>query len=260
MKRAWKVLATISIFLMILVPASIHTVNAAKDKQRPLNVTEYMKSLKGKVISEGKKLDNGNCWVNYVVVGWGNLDYPSGRINVTVTDDCKVIITDVALDKAAYKGKPQKGGESENKRLDPHKVEEQFSIQSAIEREGWAENRYEEQFHIDVTKTSVDMDYWDDGSKVYNGHDAWVRTWWRSGTGWYKISDGGSYYPYGPDEVWVYGYGEFSNSLDPDYFWHKLHTEFDGYPGGLYSYACWFEGNQPPGWHTHCNGGIRSPT
>ncbi|MFH1774216.1 MAG: hypothetical protein ABH874_04565 [Methanobacteriota archaeon] len=253
-------IAIVAVFLLVLGASFMPDVTA-KDKQRPSDVEKYMKSLKGKVISEGKKLANGNCWVNYSITGWGNPNYPYGRINITVTDDCKVIVSDVALEKTEYKRKPDKDGESEDKRLDPQpRVQEQFSIQSAVEREGWAENRYEEQFHIDVTKTSVDMDYWDDGSKVYNGHDAWVRTWWRSGTGWYKISSGGSYYPYGPNEVWVYGYGEFSNSLNPSYFWHKLHAEFDGYPGGLYSYACWFEGNQPPLWHTHCSGGIRSPT
>lgn len=233
----------------------------AKEKQAPSDIEKYMKSLKGKVIAEGKKLDDGNCWVNYSIIGWGNSSFSYGRINITTMDDCKVIVSDVAIEKAEHKRKPAKDRDYEDKRLDTQStLGKLISLQSAVavEREGWAENVYQEQFHIDVTEISVDMDYWDDGNQVYNGHDAWIRPWWRSATGWYRISSGGTYYPYGPSEVWIKGYGEFQNSVFG--LWHKLHAEFDGYPGGPYSYACSFEGTQPPLWHTHCSGGIRSPT
>jgi hypothetical protein len=147
--------------------------SATSDKQHPPD----MKSLKGKVIAEGKKLDNGNCLVNYSITGWGNSDYVYERINITTTNDCKVVVSDVVLEKTEYKRNPPAGGASEDKRLDtPLSSGELISLQSAVEREGWAEKVYQEQFHIDVAKTSVDMDYWDDGSQVYNGHDAWVRT------------------------------------------------------------------------------------
>lgn len=76
-----------------------------------------------------------------------------------------------------------------------------------------------------LPKLQLTLDYWDDGSRVYNGHDAWIR-----------IGSGGTYYPDGPSQVWIKGYGEFSNHLNPSYFWHKLHARFNGYPGRQYAY------------------------
>ncbi len=145
--RTMLVVPLVMLFLVGLAAADVHekidikfAQNASgTDKRGPSDVAEYMDSLKGKVIAEGKKLENGNCWTNYSITGWGDSNYLYGRINITVADDCKVIVSDVALEKTEYYGKPSIDGESENKRLDSQ--QEPFSIQSAVEREGWAENR-----------------------------------------------------------------------------------------------------------------------
>ncbi len=215
-------------------------------------------------------MDDGNCLVNYTVTGWGDSNNNHGSLNITVTDDCKVVVSDVLLKYDANPKLPdidptgtyERHNGAKDKKISSLLSSLRMLLSGAVEREGWAYQEYEEQFHIDVTKAWVEMDYWDNNSKVYNGHDQWLNLWWRSGTGWYKIAHGLWYSLGGPSVVWIMGYGEYDNDSWPIPYelWHKLWVEFDGYPGGSYSWSCWFQGEKPPLWHTHCSGGIRSPT
>jgi len=213
--------------------------NNEKGKDKVLaNVNEYMASMKGKIIAEGIKLPNGDCKVNYNVIGWGNSNNNFGKFNISLTEDCKVVIDDAVLEYSSNPEIPSidptgsyerynKGTNKNSGAISSVLSSGDVSLLSGVEREGWAYQEYEEQFHVDVTKAWVEMDYWDDGNSVYNGHDQWLNLWWRTGTGWYKIDHGLWYSLSGPSSVWIEGYGEYDNN----YFdlWHRLWVEFEGY-------------------------------
>lgn len=187
-----------------------------------------IKAIKGRVIA-GTKGPQGECSLSHVKA--------LGRISFTVNNEtCQLTIDDVQDSSTATE------------------TAQTLSLLGTY-RTGWAQTKYQEQVHIDVAKTYVEMSYYDDYSEVYWGYNPSAGCWWQSWTGWYNLSCGPWYWHSdGPNEVYIESTGEFDNDVGP-YIW--LWTKFRGFPSGGYWPQCdWYVVTNPPFWHGHCDGGV----
>lgn len=76
------------------------------------------------------------------------------------------------------------------------------------------------------------MKYWDDGSKVYNGHDSNCFCWYLPPY-YIGVDCEASWFPYGPSLVWVRTHGDYRPLLAHA---HDATAIFFGYPNGEWSY------------------------
>ncbi len=119
----------------------------------------------------------------------------------------------------------------------------------------WAKHTILEQFGVTATEVEARINYYQDPSppKVYDGYNPWAQCYHSAFPGWRINSCTSVYYPYGPDEVWIYTQGEFQNTLN---IWYIIKAEYETVPT-LDRFTCTIvSGALPILWSSSCSGSI----
>ena len=152
---------------------------------------------------------------------------------------------------------PAEGGQSESPTpsgTTPGQSSDDANAASSVEtKTGWVKYFIGEQFDLPATQVYAEMGYEDYGDTVGGGHDPHARCWTSSFPVWTIEDCFSSYYPHGPDYVWIEVTGEFSHSLSIEY---TQYAQWYGTSNG-YSYQCsLIEGSLPPFWEEFCYGDV----
>ena len=123
---------------------------------------------------------------------------------------------------------------------------------SGEERAGWVSYTILEQFDVPATYVYAHLYYWEEDDSVSDGHSPYAYCWNSWFPGWTIEDCTSTYYPHGPDYVWIEVEGEFHNDLNIDY---TQYAQWYGTAYG-YSYRCDLtEGALPILWEEVCRGG-----
>ena len=128
---------------------------------------------------------------------------------------------------------------------------------SREERAGWVGYTILEQFDVPATYVYAHLYYWEEDDSVSGGHSPYAYCWNSWFPGWTIEDCSSTYYPHGPDYVWIEVEGEFQNDLNIEY---TMYAQWYGTAYG-YSYTCDLtEGALPIFWEEVCRGGkIQQP-
>ena len=74
-----------------------------------------------------------------------------------------------------------------------------------------------EQFDVPATYVYAHLYYWEEDDSVSGGHSSYAYCWNSWFPGWTIEDWSSTYYPHGPDYVWIEVEGEFQNDLNIEY-------------------------------------------
>ena len=178
-------------------------------------------------------------------------------INWAFDEECRVVVQEIRRGLVDDTG-PAEGGQSESPTpsatTPPHQSSHGANVASSVETStGWVSFYIGEWFDLPATQVYAEMGYEDYGDSVGGGHTPYARCWTSSFPVWTIEDCYSTYYPYGPDYVWIEVTGEFSHTLNIEY---TQYAQWYGTSNG-YSYTCTLtEGSLPPLWDEFCYGGV----
>ena len=132
-----------------------------------------------------------------------------------------------------------------------------FRAENTLDSAGWVGYTILEQFDVPATYVYAHLYYWEEDDSVSGGHSPYAYCWNSWFPGWTIEDCSSTYYPHGPDYVWIEVEGEFQNDLNIEY---TMYAQWYGTAYG-YSYTCDLtEGALPIFWEEVCRGGkIQQP-
>lgn len=186
-------------------------------------------------VTIGAEIAEDGCLLPEIHIG-GRLTPTSnsGHIVASIGVDCSISITDItvsSLTTSASTGSRSSDG--------------------ATRYKGWAKSELNDPIDIDLTSTYARMYYYDDGSTVYGGHNKKLKCGYFP-DGWYVISCNGSWWPTGPNSVYIKLEGEFDHHfISPARHWQM--AKFRAEPG-YGTYTCGHSGRVLGPVHWKCSG------
>ena len=88
-----------------------------------------------------------------------------------------------------------------------------------------------EQFDVPATYVYAHLYYWEEDDSVSGGHSSYAYCWNSWFPGWTIEDWSSTYYPHGPDYVWIEVEGEFQNDLNIEYEVHPTIMDSETAPG-----------------------------
>jgi hypothetical protein len=196
------------------------------------------------VLARGRPVGDEICEVpSFDLIGGLDPAHNAFDIEIRLAEDCRLVVNEASL----------KGGRSAINvaRL----LNVPVALAAATEYRIFGEYALHDFIHLDLTAAKAWLDYYDDGSQVYGGHNDFVGCDSFPLTGWYTYACGQSGKNLnGPSEVWNETHGSFGNVFQPGLA-HDLWARPVGNPGGGAWILCQRSGaGAPVGTHWHCSG------
>lgn len=212
----------------------------------------------GSVLGQGTLRDSKCVFGAPVTVGAQSPNGTPGLvIGWAVDEECRVVVQEIRPGQEGDTGTIEDG---QSDTPTPSRAEQHqqtpsgVGVSSSVETQtGWVSYYIGEQFDLPATQVYAEMGYDDYGDSVGRGHNPYARCWTSSFPKWTIEDCYSSYYPDGPDYVWIEVTGEFSHTLGIEY---TQYAQWYGTSNG-YSYRCTLtEGSLPPLWKEFCYGGV----
>ena len=182
----------------------------------------------------------------------------SGAVIIWAFDEeCRAVVREIRPGQVTDPGEAE-DGHSESPAPSEAEVSNSesdgSSLASSVEtKTGWVSYYIGEQFDLPATRVYAEMGYEDYGDSVGGGHNPYAQCWTSSFPVWTIEDCYSSYYPHGPDYVWIEVTGEFSHTLNIEY---TQYAQWYGTSNG-FSYHCTLtEGSLPPLWEEFCYGDV----
>ncbi len=201
-------------------------------------------------------LQDSECVIGTVISVGGTI--PSGASPMEVVweldEDCSVVITEIrragVTDDAAPSGQHANPDPISDASLSPS-----FAVYNLINSNnhtGWVKYTILEQFDVTATEVYARLTYTKYHGSVGDGRSPYAYCDHSDFPGWTIESCTSSYYPHGPDEVWIDVTGEFNHTLNIEYTqyakWWATPSEHE--------FRCELtEGSLPIFWRESCAGG-----
>lgn len=203
----------------------------------------------GDVIAKGDYVGDGVCSMpSFDLVGKMDGNHPAFDIEIEVAADCSLVVREARLENK------QPGGITGTLR----RAFAPITAQAATtEYRIFGEYSLHDFVHLCLTCSLVWVEYFDNGSQVWGGHNPSTICSNFTLTGWYVLNCGhtGNNLS-GPSEIWHETLGSFNNIFKPGLY-HQLWARPVGNPGGGAWVLCQRTGaGAPVSTHWHCSGSI----
>lgn len=210
----------------------------------------------GEIVAQGRRTGDRCFFRGNVAIG-GHLPEEQGSVGLEIqsrTDQkCRMRIISIkpVSGTPAYQTTPVNVPHPLTRRLaDPGALRNEIMLL----HKGWAKHTVVEYVNITASEVYVEMGYRRVEDVVKDGRNPAFYDYTSDVPGWEVTNEAYTWWPYGPDYVYIYRRTHFTNGAPPRPS-YDLSARFDADPRP--GFICGFgDGNLPTGWDRECSGGV----